>query len=330
MCGTGSACWRTPAADQAQAALAESQASLAALQAAPRPEQIEIAQLAVDKARSAVELAQKNYDRQKQLVADEVAAAKVVEQAAADLAAAKDDLTVAQGQLALLKAPPRAEEIKQGEAKVNQSQAALAAAQAQLQMLAIKSPIDATVVSISVNPGESVDPSKAVVGLVGMDRLMIDMDVPADQLPPKVEGLPVQIILPATGKPGEAPRTLESTVAFVSPQVEPKNGAVMVGITLPDDAALRPGLTLHVKIVAAEHKDALLVPRQAVVQDENGDHVISIVTGEQAVHRNVQVGLEENGMIEIIDDGVKEGTKVVTEGAFGLRETQATHVKVVE
>jgi multidrug efflux pump subunit AcrA (membrane-fusion protein) len=318
------------AADQAQAAVAEAQAALAALKATPRREQLEIGQLAVDKARTAVELAQKNYDRQKQLVAEEVAAAKVVEQAAADLASAKNDLTVAQGQLALLKASPTPEELKQGEAKVNQAQAALAAAEGQLQMLAVRAPIDATVVSIGVNPGESVDPAKVIVGLVAMDRLMIDMDVPADELPAKAEGLAVEILLPGGPKPGEAARTLTSAVAFVSPQVEVKNGGVMVGISLPEDPALRPGLTLRVKIIVAEHKDALLVPRQAVVQDENGDHVISIVTGEQAVHRTVQTGLEENGMMEIIDDGVKEGTKVVTEGAFGLRETQATHVKVVE
>ncbi len=212
---------------------------------------------------------------------------------------------------------------------MHQAQAALAAAQAQLQMLTITSPMDATVVSVNVNPGESVDATKTAVGLVAMDRLMIDMDVPADQLPAKAQGLPVEVILPQATSPG-GPQSTMAQVTFVSPQVEPKNGAVMVGIALPEDAALRPGLTLRVRIIAAEHKDVLLVPLAAVVKDENGDSVISIVTGEQAAHRTVHTGLEENGLIEIIDDTITEGTQVVTEGAFGLRATQATHVKVVE
>ena len=50
-------------------------------------------------------------------------------------------------------------------------------------MLTIRAPIDATVVSPVVNPGESVDTTKTLVQLVAMDRLMVDVDVPADQLP---------------------------------------------------------------------------------------------------------------------------------------------------
>ena len=70
-------------------------------------------------------------------------------------------------------------------------------------------------------------------------------------------------------------------VSFVSPQVEPKNGAVMVGIDLPPEVrACGPGLTVRVRIVAEEHKDVLAVPREAVVSDENGDSVMAVVEGE--------------------------------------------------
>ncbi len=92
------------ALDQAQATLAEAQASLEALKATPRPEQLDIAQLAVEKAQSGADLAQQNYDREKALTTEQVASAKTLEQAASDLAGAKNDLAVARQQLALLKA----------------------------------------------------------------------------------------------------------------------------------------------------------------------------------------------------------------------------------
>jgi HlyD family secretion protein len=318
------------AEDQAAAALAQEEAALAALKAQPRPEQVAVAQLAIDKAQSTVEFAQKNYDRQQKLVAEQGTAGKNVEQAATDLAAAKNDLAVAQKQMAILKATPTPEDLRQEEAKVRQAAATVASAKLQSQLLTIKAPIDGTVTAINVNPGESVDTTKTLVSLVALDRLMVDVDVPADQLPANAGGLPVVLTRETKDKPEAAKGGIEGKVSFVSPQVETKNGAVMLGIDLPAGTELRPGLTVRVRIIAEEHKGVLAVPREAVVANENGDNVISLVKDSTAVHRTVKVGLEENGLIEIQSDGVKEGALVVTQGAFGLRSTQQTHVKVVE
>lgn len=316
------------AEEQAAASLAQAQASLAALKATPRPDQLQIAQLAVDKARSTVQFDQKTYDRLKQLAAEQGTSGKSVEQASADLNGAKDDLAVAERQLALLKNSPTPEDLRQEQAKVDQASAALATARMQRQMMTITAPIDATVVSISVNPGESVDVTKTLLQLVAVDRLMVDVDVPADQLPAKTLGLPAQILVGNDSGSTNTAEPLMGKVTFVSPQVDPRTGAVQVGVDLPPDARLRPGLSVRVRIVAEEHKDVLAVPREAVVTDENGDSVIALVQGDQATHKTVKPGLEENGLIEITADGVKEGDTVVTAGAFGL--PQATRVKILD
>ena len=100
-----------------------------------------------------------------------------------DLSAAKTDLTVSQKQLALLKAQPTLEDLHQEEAKVAQATAALATARAQRQMTTITAPIDGTVVGVMINPGEGVDTTRTLVQLVALDRLVVDVDVPAEQLP---------------------------------------------------------------------------------------------------------------------------------------------------
>src|SRR5207248_5666863 len=61
------------AEEQAGAALAQAQASLAALKATPRPDQLQIAQLTVEKSQSAADLAEKNYNRLKELAAGSAA-----------------------------------------------------------------------------------------------------------------------------------------------------------------------------------------------------------------------------------------------------------------
>jgi multidrug efflux pump subunit AcrA (membrane-fusion protein) len=304
----------------AVAAEQQAEASLAALKATPRPDQLQIAQLAVEKAQSAEDFAQKTFDRTKKLAADQGVSAKTAEQATVDLAAAKDDLAVAQKQLNLLKNSPTPEELRQEEAKVT-------AAHVQREMMTIRAPINATVAAINVNPGEAVDPTKTIVQLVAMDRLMVDVDVPADQMPAKMLGLAAQILV-SPSQLTESTEPLVGRVSLVSPQVDAKNGTVMVGIDLPESAVLRPGLSVRIRIIAEEHKDALAVPREALVTDENGDSVISLVEGDRATHKTVKPGLEENGLIEVIADGIKDGDTVVTGGAFGL--PQASRVKVVE
>jgi RND family efflux transporter MFP subunit len=192
-------------------------------------------------------------------------------------------------------------------------------------MMTITAPIDATVVALNVNPGESVDVTKTLVQFVALDRLVVDVDVAADQLPAKAEGLDAQVLLPGAA-PDASP--VMGKVGFVSPQVDPKTGAVMVSVDLPPGAGLRPGLSVRVRIVADEHKDVLAVPKAAVVTDENGDSVIALVEGDQATHKTVKPGFEENGLVEITADGVKEGDTVATAGAFGL--PQASRVKVLD
>ena len=315
---------------QAAAALAQAQASLAALKATPRPDQLQIAQLTVDKNQTAFDFAQKTYERLKRLAVNQGVSGKSVEQAAMELAAAKTDLTVSQKQLDLLKNSPTPEELHQEQAKVDQAAAALATAQTQRQMMTIKAPIDATVANVLVNPGESVDTTKTMVQLIAMDRLIVDVDVPADQLPSKAVGLPAQIMVrsASTTAPAAGDNPIIGKVGFVSPEVDPKNGTVQVGIDLPPGADLRPGLAVRVRIITQEDKDCLAVPREAVVNDENGDSVIAVVEGDQATHKTVTTGLEENGLIEVSAEGLKEGTTVVTAGAFGL--PAASRVKVLD
>jgi len=318
------------AEEQATAGLAQAQASLAALKATPRPDQLQIAQLNVEKSQAALQFAQKNYDRQKLLSSEEGVSEKTLEQAQMELSAAKTDVTVNQKQLALLKSQPTPEDLRQEEAKVAQAQAALGAARAQHQMMTITAPIDATVEAVSVNPGEGVDTTKTLVQLVALDRLMVDVDVPAEQLPANVVGMEARVFAKVKGGAAgdEGAEGVAGKVAVVSPQVDPKTGGVALTIDLPADSGLRPGLSVRVRVVTEEHKDCLVVPREAVVSDENGDSVVSVIAGDQATHKTVTTGLEENGMIEISADGIAEGVRVATAGAFGL--PAATKVKVVE
>ena len=75
-----------------------------------------------------------------------------------------------------------------------------------------------------------------------------------------------------------------------------------------------------------EHEDKLAVPTASVVRGEDGS-VIPIVDGEKATQKAVQVGLKEDGLVEVRGEGLREGMTVVTAGTGGLpKETRIDKV----
>jgi RND family efflux transporter MFP subunit len=335
--------------EQAAAALESARAGLAKLKSTPRPEQLEVAQFGVEKARRAVEFSEKGYERQQKLATQQGTSEKSLQTAELELATARNELKVAERQFVLLKSSPTPEELGEAKAKVNEGDKALAVAQTQRSLLKIQAPLDATVVRVLVNPGEAVDATKVLAELVALDRLVVNASVSVEDLASLQVGLPVEIIAKAaTGKAASAPAASqpagsatkpaedsvpsgsvgEGTVYFISPQVDRKTDTVAVGVALPAKTGLRPGQYVRVRIAAEEHKDRLAVPRESVVTNGEGGSVIAIVDKGKAVQKAVEVGLREGDLIEIEGDGLHEGDTVVTAGAYGLpKETKVRLVK---
>ena len=142
-----------------------------------------------------------------------------------DLAGAKTDLAVSQKQLDLLKHTPTPEDLRQEEAKVAQAEAALAAAHVQRQMtddhLADRRHGRRRV----GQPRRERSTRPAARPALATDRLVVDVDVPAEQLPASR-----RVSTPKSCSPG-GPRRMRAAGRqgrFVSPQVDPRTGAVMV------------------------------------------------------------------------------------------------------
>jgi len=323
--------------EQAQAALESAQSTLVKIKSMPRPEQLEVAKLAIQKAKGAADLAERNFERQKKLGPDQVASAKSIEAAENELNAARGDLQAAEKQLALLK--PSEQELAEATAKVKEAEKALAVAQAQRALLKIQSPVAGTVVRVAVNKGEAVDPTKVLVEVVSMDRLTVNTTVSAKELKALKVGQPADIHLTepagksgsvpadtAATKPANDPGVVTGAIKLIGYQVDRKTDTVQVWVSVPPEAGLRPGQYARVSIIAEEHADRLAVPVDSVVTDGDGNSVIAVVKGEKATQLKVQPGLRDRALVEVEAEGLKEGDVVVSEGAYGLPKETKVHV----
>ena len=105
----------------------------------------------------------------------------------------------------------------------------------------------------------------------------------------------------------------------VASRVDPVTRAVVVRAIIPnEDRALRPGMLLTVRVVAAE-SIAIAVPERSVVQVGNSSFVYIVGSDQRAYQREVELGTRQSGIVEVLK-GLEEDELLVTEGIIKLRE----------
>ena len=200
-------------------------------------------------------------------------------------------------------------------------------------LLKIIAPLSGTVTYVNVRPGEVVDPEApgAQVELVDLNRLIVAANVPSSQLTAVKAGQTVEITAsqnntraPFSSTESDvaspAPVALTGTVALVEDRVDPKTDMGFVDISVPAEAPLRPGQFVRVRIITEERRDCLTVPSRSIVKNQNGESVIYLVSGKEAIQEPVKVGFREGDMVQVQSLILQPGDKVVTTGAYGLPE----------
>jgi membrane fusion protein (multidrug efflux system) len=245
-----------------------------------------LADVQVEKAQTALALAEKNLERKQALARTDNVSQKLLYEAEQQVRTASEDLALARVQRALLQ---------------------------------IEAPLNGTVVRIQVRPGEAVSGNAAVAELVDLDRLVVNAAVPGPEAPRVRLGQPVRLAVTTedTATGGVEPAPVKGTVSFIGLQVDPRTATVPVRIALPAGSGLRPGQFVQARIAVEERPDRLAVPVESVVTRE-GESAIFVVDGDRATPRRVRLGLKEGDFVEVTGDGVQAGTAIVTTGAFGL------------
>jgi membrane fusion protein (multidrug efflux system) len=299
--------------EKTRAALGSARAALEKVKASPRPEQIKVAEMQVERAAKALEFSKKKQARQASLAADQLASEKSVQEADLDLASARNDWETAEKQLLLLRSSPTKEELAEAQAKVVEAEKALDGAALQRSLYQIRAPLAGTVLRVKGSVGEAIDLATVLAEIVDLDRLVVEAMIPASSLGSVREGQDVDLRTGPGSKAG-----LQGKVLLVGSDVDRKLDSVLVRVALPPKSPVIPGQFVRVRIVAEEHKDHLVVPRDAVVRTIEGKDVIVGFLGEKAVQKPVTVGIAEGDLVEIEGEDLNEDDAIVTQGAYGL------------
>ena len=138
-------------------------AELAALEAGSRPQEIAVARASVRHAQAELERLAAEYERQRDLLARNVASQQVFQRAKAEWEVAKSQVDEAKERLKLAEEGPRQEDITRARARLDQVRQSHAIAKTRLNYATVTSPISGTVLSENVEAGEYVVPGVPVV-----------------------------------------------------------------------------------------------------------------------------------------------------------------------
>ena len=263
---------------------------IAVLDRRPLEEQRRQATAQLDQAKAQLENARLNLQRNEQLYDRGIAARKEVEDARAQQATA--------------------------EAAVEQATAALNTASLQVDRAEVRSPIAGQVVKRMVSVGEQVDGTAAqpIAEIANLDRVELGANVPAEYLARVKVGQRAAVSTDAY--PG---RTFTGTVIAIAPAVDAATNAALVRVRIANPGRLlKAGMFAEARIGFDERRDALVVPRAALVRDQRGAAVY-VVSGDVAQRTEVTVGLETPDVVEV-RSGVREGDLVLTSSVYGLGE----------
>jgi membrane fusion protein, heavy metal efflux system len=258
------------------------------------------------KSKAQLALAQRALDRQSGLFTDHATSQRELEQARNDFAAAESDVKTAdsvvagaRNRLRVLMGRSDADLEKVERDRVIDS------------LVTIKSPIDGTVISRKIGPGQYVrsDSGEALFAISDLSTMWLKAAVPENDIPLIRVGQEIEVKVTAIPD-----RVLKARITAIGAASDAATRRVIVRSELPNpDHELKAEMFASFKITTSEGAPAPAVPVEAIIWD--GDvATVWVETAPKVFRRRVvQVSTQQNGLVEITK-GVHEGEKVVARG----------------
>lgn len=263
---------------------------------------------AAAKSKAQLSLAQRALDRQTGLFADHATSQREVEQARNDFTAAESDVQTTESVVAgarnrLRVLMGRSEEDLQRVERDRMIDS----------LVTIKAPIDGTVISRKIGPGQYVrsDSGEALFAISDLSTMWLKANVPENDIPLIRVGQEIEVKVTAIPD-----RTFKAKITAIGAASDAATRRVVVRSELPNpNRELKAEMFASFKITTSEGDRAPAVPVESIIWD--GDvATVWVETAPKVFRRRVvQASTQQNGMVAITR-GIHEGEKVVARGAI--------------
>ncbi|MEO7402806.1 MAG: efflux RND transporter periplasmic adaptor subunit, partial [Burkholderiales bacterium] len=295
------------AVKQARAALSEARAKIRQIEVVARP----VGDQAVHQAASNLQLADVEYQRNKDLVAKGFVSQSRLDDALRNLENARSALTSARAQATAN--DKTGAEYQLAVARLEQSQASLLVAQARLANQAILAPVDAQVLTRTVEAGDVAQAGKSIMVLAQSGETRITANVDEKNLRHLKAGF--KAVAVADAYPADP---FDAEIYYVAPSVDAQRGTVEIRLrVLNPPSFARPDMTVSVEMIVGRRDGVLVVPAEAIRGADSARPFALVLRDGRAEQVPVKLGLRGVGVAEIVE-GANEGDVLILPNAAAL------------
>ena len=205
-------------------------------------------------------------------------------------------------------------EIKIAETQVQQAEVAYKLAQKNLADTKITAPIGGIIAVRMMDVGDLASPAGNVFEIVDVSSVKAAFTVPEVDMDKFNIGEKVLISTTSHHPP------VEAMIDFISPVVDAETHTVTIKATIPNpDSYLKPGRFVEVKTKVQMHTNALLIPRETVLNAPDGSRYVFVAENGRARKQTVKTGLAWGDKVAVID-GIADSISVIVDGHRSLQE----------
>lgn len=203
-------------------------------------------------------------------------------------------------------------------AAVEAARASLENFEAQQADTVLTAPLDGVVSGRFMDPGAMATPGQAILAVQFQKQVWVSIAVPDDVAGKLHLGQKATVVFDTY--PG---RSFQASIIQINPSADPQSRQFTVRVIMDNAKNLfKPGMFARVSLVAEHVPHAVVVPREAVQQDESGASWVMVADQtSRASRRTVVTGAQDANDIAIIS-GLAPGEKVVVLSSSPLKEGQ--------
>lgn len=221
--------------------------------------------------------------------------------------------------------------LAEAKATVAKDKAAIESAKLNLEYTNITAPFTGRIQTTQENIGALVTAEQTVLTtLVQIDPIYVEFSISRREMF-ELQGLlgsdflfdpevRVSLILPDGKDYGE-----KGKIDFAASQVNPLTDSVLVRAVIPNKGGDGPDLDLvsgqyaQVNVFLAEQPNAIVIPREALIQTQSGPHVYVVGADNKAEMRMIELD-RVYAQYQIVRSGLKPGEKVIVSGLQSVKD----------
>jgi len=185
----------------------------------------------------------------------------------------------------------------------------------------IKVQVNGILTFLNYNKGDYVSEGEQLAIISNPSSLRINLNVPY-QYVQKINNRSACMVLLPNGK------SVKANIEKVLPSVDPTSQTQTFILKLDVGDILPENLNVNVKIPLSFVKEALTLPKSAVLSNETLEKfwVMKLINDSTAVRVDIQKGIENDSLIQILKPQFNLNDRIIFDGAYGLPDTASVMI----